>query len=312
MELWRHLLATRSAISLVVEEGGRPAARGLVGFGASVFVTDAFVEEIKVDPAPHIALRVLSRWLRGSRVFLSTREIARQHASDGLNLAILHYGLARMPEPDLVEIGVKLIEAFFWGHAGYRINEFFEVVYGGPKDLAMRLSNGLRLCREFEAPQGSRSSGACYLVTAHRSDLARADANLALSKLFHAPPARFGLSTPERGALQQALLGETDREMAKSLGVSVWTIKKRWQGIYEKVEAVDGPAQQNPELDADEALHGRRRWRLLDYVRQHMEEIRPVYVPGRRGRTALTEGSASPAAARRGLVASSRSRRSLA
>ena len=128
----------------------------------------------------------------------------------------------------------------------------------------MRLSNGSRVRRAFAAGPGPHPSTVCYLVGT-RDDPARADGNLTLSKLFYAPPARFGFSTLERQALEFALLGASDPEMAASLGVSLWTIKKRWQGIYRKVEAVEGPTWAERETDTEEV--------------RHMEEIRPVYAP---------------------------------
>lgn len=281
LALWRHLLATRCAISMVVEDFDREDGDRLVGVGMSTFVTDAFAVEVALASPPHIASQVLHRWRRGHRVWLTPREVGRAHAGDGLNLAILHYGWRPLSD-GVATVALKIMESFFWSHAGYRIKTFFETVYGGPMDLAARLNNGLRLYREHQhvGPTASGEERTTYLVGARRADPSISDLNLALSRLFHAPPARFGFSTVERETLLHALSGGTDHEAAEALGVSVWTVKKRWQAIYAKVDRVDDALLSTgiEETREPEAVVGRRR-RLLAYLQQHFEEVRPLQVP---------------------------------
>jgi hypothetical protein len=73
------------------------------------------------------------------------------------------------------------------------------------------------------------------------------------------------------------LLGESDEEIAKSLGISLITVKKRWQGIYDKVERVDAEllAEASQENQENGKMKQRRRY-LLKNLRDHPEELWPA------------------------------------
>ncbi|MGH7328942.1 MAG: helix-turn-helix transcriptional regulator, partial [Polyangiaceae bacterium] len=82
---------------------------------------------------------------------------------------------------------------------------------------------------------------------------------------------RFRFSPGEQQMLLLALEGRSDDDLADALGISAWTVKKRWQSVYAKVEAID-PSVVAPH--EDEKLRQRRRF-LLAYLREHLEELRP-------------------------------------
>lgn len=73
-------------------------------------------------------------------------------------------------------------------------------------------------------------------------------------------------------------MGETSDELAASLFISPWTVKKRWNAIYERVADVDRelllPLIANCAHVSSRGAERRRR--LLYYLRQHLEELRPV------------------------------------
>jgi DNA-binding CsgD family transcriptional regulator len=98
-----------------------------------------------------------------------------------------------------------------------------------------------------------------------------------LARLFIYTPPRFHFSRAEQRLLKHALTGETCDDVAASLALSPWTVKKRWQAIYERVEAVDGELLPRAMAEGS-CAHSRgaeRRRRLLTYLRQHPEELRP-------------------------------------
>jgi hypothetical protein len=73
------------------------------------------------------------------------------------------------------------------------------------------------------------------------------------------------------------LTGKTCEKLAASLSVSPWTVKKRWHAIYDRVTDVDRellPPSIAYVADASSRGSERRR-HLLNYLRQHPEEIRP-------------------------------------
>ena len=78
--------------------------------------------------------------------------------------------------------------------------------------------------------------------------------------------------------MHHALLGRTDAELGHALHTALATAKKRWTSIYDRVASVDpelllGTAEAVP----PEGKRGpEKRRRLLDYLRRHPEELRPV------------------------------------
>ena len=95
--------------------------------------------------------------------------------------------------------------------------------------------------------------------------------------LFIYTPPRFLFSRSQRVLLRHALSGETCETLAASLSVSRWTVKKRWHAIYERVADVDSELlPPSIAYGAHASSRGsERRRHLLNYLRQHLEEIRP-------------------------------------
>jgi DNA-binding CsgD family transcriptional regulator len=56
-----------------------------------------------------------------------------------------------------------------------------------------------------------------------------------LSSFFARNSSRFHFSPSEQRLLQHALTGETCQDLAISLALSLWTVKKRWHAIYDRV-----------------------------------------------------------------------------
>ena len=98
-----------------------------------------------------------------------------------------------------------------------------------------------------------------------------------ISSLFAHSSPRFHFNHSEQELLRHALMGKTCEELAGSLFISPWTVKKRWHAIYERVADVD------PELLGAPVANGlhattrgaEHRRHLLHYLRQHPEELRP-------------------------------------
>ena len=93
---------------------------------------------------------------------------------------------------------------------------------------------------------------------------------------YHEPI--LGFTRSEQRLLEAALRGLTDDELALELDVSISAVKKTWRSIYSRVEG-SGAAilPELPEDRADPNDRGRgKKHRLLNYVREHPEELRPV------------------------------------
>ena len=77
--------------------------------------------------------------------------------------------------------------------------------------------------------------------------------------------------------LMRALEGWTDEELAAKLGKSLPTIKKTWRSAYQRVEAkLPGLELSQTGPGTTESKRGReKKRRLLGYLRDHPEELRP-------------------------------------
>jgi DNA-binding CsgD family transcriptional regulator len=93
-----------------------------------------------------------------------------------------------------------------------------------------------------------------------------------------AHPPRFGFIRSEQRLLSCGLDGGTDQEIADTLGISLVAVKKRWRAIYERTGAI--APELAPDLPPGDGRSGERgkakKQRLLAYVREHPEELRPV------------------------------------
>jgi DNA-binding CsgD family transcriptional regulator len=285
---WRYLLTQGLAISAVCEEQLGTTQKRIVGIGMSLFVTDKFAQECKTTLPPYTSFQIVQRWKAKQRVFLDLKEIGHANTLDGLNVLILHYGTEKTADPDrFARINNKMGEAFFTAHAGYNMKEFLYEVYG-ETEISRQSTNGFLVRRDYHEilrPQARNSPNAPYFLGITRKESLVPLANFGISQIFSYNPPRFGFSPAEKKLLHRSLIGESDQEMADSLGLSIWTVKKGWQKIYNRVQKTD-PGLLQPEKDAaafwEELPGAQRRRRLLEYLRVHMEEIRPG-LPPRRG-----------------------------
>jgi DNA-binding CsgD family transcriptional regulator len=130
-----------------------------------------------------------------------------------------------------------------------------------------------------------------WVWLATRQDALAKPAGLPLAMLFLSfSVPKFGFSMAEQDALNLALEGSTDEVIAQTMGASLSTIKKRFRGIYEKVQDKIGDDRGVERLaslnDGARGLETRRR--LLNYLREHREELRPYAAKARSSLVATT------------------------
>lgn len=277
--MWTELLRTGACLTVGVDDRRRRQAETrLVGFGVSVFVTDDFAARISRGQ-PLLSRAFLEQWESGPRPCLTKKEIAAANAGDGLNLAILHYGWCKDVTPeDMMTMQHLQTERFMLEHAGYLTKEYLHEFFG-PQLKDFMLASGLVLKHDYrgEAWRGVLAKVAeedwPYLAV-HGPDASRPGTIASIFRSKTTRP-RFGFSAGEQRLIELALEGQTDEELATALVISRWTVKKRWQRIYLKVETED------PTFFAggDDKSRQRRRY-LLAFLRGHPEELRP-YRPAR-------------------------------
>jgi DNA-binding CsgD family transcriptional regulator len=282
VEMWRALLSNWAMQISLVEDRAKPLASRIVSFSATVFATDEFCCEARSTLAPYLGVQVARRFLSHKLPLLNRKQVARANARRGLN-AIMCFGGCEadgLSSDQILAVREKQSEAFRLDLSGYRIKEFLADTIGEEAAQWM-LDSGAHLRRDYSryfekrdspTPEASQRP---WLVGLTKTE-ALANPGSYLSSFFVYAPPRFHFSHSEQLLLQHALVGETSDELANSLFISPWTVKKRWHAIYERVANVDRellPPVANGLHVASRGAEHRRH--LLYYLRQHLEELRP-------------------------------------
>lgn len=283
LTFWRHLLKLGACISSVIEDRDRPKGKRQVGFGFSFFSNDAFVHQAKTRLPPFLSRMVLEQWKRKNRIFLTPEEIRRANGAGGLNVVVLNFGWdgRGYSSEEISKLQHFLPENFMAVHSGYHLKELLEQVYG-PELREVMMAMGNDVIRDYAELRGSDHLAGIpekdfpYLIGFSEATAARKPGTMTTALLLKWADPLFLFRPGEQEILRQALQVSTDREIAGTLGLSPWTVKKRWQGIYEKVERAD------PEIFGGSHSRGvgltgmtQKRRHLLNYLRSHPEELRP-------------------------------------
>jgi DNA-binding CsgD family transcriptional regulator len=281
--MWRSLLSQGAMqLCLVANRGSLPGSR-TVSFSAVVFVTDDFCSEARSKLPPFVGLELARQYLSRELPVLNREEVAQANAGSGLNVIVCFEGWAHdgLSGEQVLAVRAKQSEALRIGLSGYRVKEFLAYPVGEDA-LRWMLNAGARIRRNdsnyFRNSMLFRRllSQRPYLVGLTKKE-ALAHPGSSVADLFIYTPPRFLFSRSQRVLLQRALIGETCETLAASLSVSRWTVKKRWHAIYERVADVDSELlPPSIAYGADASSRGaERRRHLLNYLRQHLEELRP-------------------------------------
>ena len=279
--IWRKLAAFGTFS--VVEDPTKPYPACIEGFGASVFVDDGFVDEFLGQDRNYLDAALYERIVRGSSPVLATKQIAEANSGEGLNLVVLTFGLRDydLSNPVTQRVVQMGNTAFYALHAGFRFKTILNEVFGAPSADYMK-AGGFRLHR-------GNASGP-YLFVLRRAWVQPGVIDT-VSLLFHPPSPQIGFSPSEQRVLAHALLNQTDAQIARRLGLSLDAVKKTWRRIYDRV------SRRFPYLVADErksegGRSSEKRRHVLEYVRAHLEEVRPAIRSGREaGRRSRTSPS---------------------
>lgn len=97
-----------------------------------------------------------------------------------------------------------------------------------------------------------------------------------LAPLFSARTPQLALRITDQELLRAALAGAPDTELANHLGITLAAVKRRWEDIYRAVAASNLPITAACQAKSAEGKRGaQKRHLVLEYLRQHKEELRP-------------------------------------
>jgi DNA-binding CsgD family transcriptional regulator len=281
IEMMSSLLPVLMVRGVVIDDQDRqtPSER-IVAFGLSSFITDGFLRECLAGKEPFITARLVRWWREGCALpLLDLPKISRSNSLGGLNLHVLARGMAleRLAGAEFHIVTEKLIESFFYLHGGYQIKSFTQEVFGdaGRSRLAQ---GGASVLADYSVFYSGRPRPGPdqqpYLMGCLRADWDGRVGNNQ-SRLFAYSAPHYSFSFGQKEVLQHALYGASDEEIANMLGVSLSTVHKRWRAIFERVAHVD-PTLFGNDVPTRESKRGaEKRRHILNYVQQHLEEIRP-------------------------------------
>lgn len=122
---WAWLIHSLSFHSAVIESDPPISGHRIVAFGASVFVSRAFVESELSDPRPGLNSRIIASIASGKPVVLSNAELRHANSNDGLDLVLLYPDWRkRILRPEqIVQARNLLDQSFLEQHAGFRLRQ---------------------------------------------------------------------------------------------------------------------------------------------------------------------------------------------
>lgn len=276
----RGLVGSEGFRAYVFEED-RPSGNYHLGVGAFVFLTDEFINEAKEPPFFWVGAELVRRLLNGKRPFLSDDEVRKQNSREGLTVFAWPLGF-RTEDSQRVEFLNYLMGSFIEVVRGYKLKEYV----GQTTDVeAVRasLKSGVVLltkdgCLRELPVEGIEQILRCpTLLSIEREDALRQVGSWSTAVFIYAPPV-IGFSRSEQKLLLAALRGGTESQMAQELEISVSAVKKCWRSAYERVQASGiGIFAEEENCDIESVERGKeKKHLLLDYLREHQEELRPV------------------------------------
>ncbi|MGI4788656.1 MAG: hypothetical protein ACRYFS_07375 [Janthinobacterium lividum] len=281
-EFWGHLLAAKSAQSIAVEDLDRSPDTRLRAFSLSVFVTDAFAEAARTTLSPGIAGHLHAQMSNGDTPILGQAAIGHANARGGLILFAGPFGYAAtQTEREQVAAAEMMLACLFHEHAGYQIKELLlenSLSTRWVASNATRLHQRTDFSGHFKShpdllpPEGEHPT--LYGLTRQEA-FENLESRFVPLFLYTRP--QFGFRPGEQRLLIQAGRGGTNEEAAQALSISLSAVKKCWESIYTRVALIEPDLlAASPESEAKRGSEKKNR--LLTYLRQHPEEIRP-YAP---------------------------------
>ena len=269
LSAWKTLSKSPAFNSAVVETQTSDGTARIVGFGASAFVTPEFANAELANPTPGMMSRLIASVYHERAVVLDYDALSLANAQDSLDLFVLRGSCAAdVTDPqEFHEAQMALAASFIEIHLGYSLQR----VIGEPM-----LDVSIEMC---ERSGVWRRIGNSTIWAAQRRDITE-EFNWPFSRLFYAHKPIFGFKRAEQELLSVALDWHTDEELAAALHLHVGSVKKRWASIIDRVAHIAPQIVEGEKVVETAHVRGRqKRHRVLAYVREHPEELRP-FSPG--------------------------------
>jgi DNA-binding CsgD family transcriptional regulator len=277
--LWTRLLGQPGFNADVIEDLARPPGQRLVGMGMAVALDARWQQRLASEPPPFAAALLYAELEAGRFAPPSDRELASLNARGEVSFLVLHYHqhAQDLGDPDTLETLGVAMALFRQAHAGYRLRELYQEGLGEQGEYLRSMG--------FTARTARAQAGVPELYGLTRAEAVRLLPGTPVRDAFQFTPPRFGFSAAERRLLRLAVTQLTDEQIGDELGLSPHGIKKLWRTVHER--AVDAMPQLFGDAAWTEGTRGpEKRRTLLQYLRQHPEELRPYAAAPDRPRAA--------------------------
>lgn len=278
---WIAFLNNGGQLSMLVEDTDREVGDMAVGFAQTVFVSDAFVEYVCKDSPPHVNQLACRKLPDGSWPLLTNDRICQANSDCGLNAMMTRWGWreATLNAEEQWSVRRCIEYNYLLFYRGYKYKQLLVPAYS---DFACQglVNAGCRLYRDYadyyrEHPSAMPSSGRPYLFGSTAAE-ARLKEGTSVSQIFDFTPPRFFFPAHDQEVLWWTLLGCSDAEVATKAGVTLNAVHKRWASIYRRIE--DRDRRLLPRVN--DGVRGTEKKRIvMQYVREHLEELRPYREP---------------------------------
>jgi hypothetical protein len=262
MRAWRDIVKLPFTIAVAIV---RPGPGGqIVGFGLGCFVSKQFIDAELANPRPGTNARFMERFVANPSVVLNRAEIARANAGAGVDFLQLYGTLSDTLSPEEQLEAVALLFSKCSEHLnGYRVRTFLSEIIS-TSERQFTNGSGTRLIEFRDVNR--------FLACATRESVAQVPSSVGLGIFVYKEP-ELRLRVTDQELLLAALTGATDQEIGCVLGLTQDAVKARWRSALARI------AEARPDLiDRDDRLEGRgpqKRHRVLAYIRDHFEELRP-------------------------------------
>jgi hypothetical protein len=281
-EAWRRVLGCESASAIVFEEKRDAFETRICGLGVAVIVNDRFLEEIKTPPFFWIGPELARRIPQGESPLLSDKQVREANSHGGLNLVVWE-AFVRPECADHIHLYNTMTSTFVEEHRGYFWKEIICVQAESVELYQSLLRTGAMLydgtsgwLEPPDIPSLEFVSNPHVMGTTRETAMKRPGSWV--SSLFDHSPPQFRFSRSEQRLLRAAFHGLADEELSAEFGISLSTVKKTWRAIYQRAASLL-PKPASPNSAAEMATRARakeKKRRLLAYLRNHPEELRPV------------------------------------
>jgi len=274
--IWTRLLGHPGFNGDVIEDLGRPPGQRIVGLGVAIALDERWARRLHDDPPPFAPAQLYAELMDGRFQPPGDKDLARLNARGEVSFLVLHYEqtLQDLANPDTLEILGVAMSLFRYAHAGYRLRSLYQEAIG--EQGAYLQSMG------FRQRTARAQAGLSELYGLHRDEAARLLPGSPVRDAFQFTPPRFGFAASERRLLRLAVTQLTDEAIGDELGISGHGVKKLWRQVHQRAQDAmphlfdDGVSGSGNGADSSGRGPEKRRV-LLQYLRQHPEELRPYH-----------------------------------